>query len=182
MHIRTAYKFWMWLGMGTVLGLGWSTCARTTGDALQGINSMPSVAAVGAIAPDFSLIDTSGQIHRLSGYHGKRVLLCFFCGCTACTKFAPWCERLRRSFPQMSVLGITSMEMPDATRFRARVDAEFPVLMDLDSKVQERYQSAECPRCWVIDQQGVVAYSSRRGEDVSHLGNDLQKYLSHTES
>ncbi|MEX1071010.1 MAG: thioredoxin-dependent thiol peroxidase [Anaerolineales bacterium] len=101
------------------------------------------VAKEGKAAPDFSLPDETGKIHRLSDYRGKTVVLYFYPkddtpGCTveACN--------FRDDYLQYRTLGTTILGIsPDNekshTKFKKKFSLPFPLLADVDHKVAEKY-------------------------------------------
>lgn len=94
-------------------------------------------------APDFSLPDQDGNIHKLSDYQGQWVLVYFYPkddtpGCTteACT--------LRDNFPafqklNVQVLGISVDSQNSHNKFVRKYHLPFTLLADEDKKVVEQY-------------------------------------------
>jgi peroxiredoxin len=116
---------------------------------------------IGSPAPDFSLYADDGQEYRLSRLRGRKVLLNFLCGCSRCVDFAHEWERFHRTLPNVIVLGISTFGPSYLQKFRETTHATFPILFDPGFTVAELYRSVECPRSWVIDERGIVAYASR---------------------
>ncbi len=94
-------------------------------------------------APDFSLQDQDGKIHKLSQYKGKWVLIYFYPkddtpGCTteACA--------LRDNLPKFKsskavVLGISKDSVASHKKFAEKHGLPFTLLSDEDHKVLEKY-------------------------------------------
>ena len=61
------------------------------GSADQSLTRLPE----GVMAPDFSLPDTHGKLHRLSEYRGQPVVVNFW---------ATWCPPCREEMPSMQTL------------------------------------------------------------------------------
>ena len=94
-------------------------------------------------APEFSLKDQDGVMHKNKDYLGKKVLLYFYPkddtpGCTteACT--------IRDSFNTLSelglvVLGVSKDDEKKHKKFKDKYSLPFNLLSDIDGKVCERY-------------------------------------------
>lgn len=52
---------------------------------------------VGQAAPPLKLADTEGRTRNLAEFHGRPVVLCFFCGCQACHDCAGAWSQMQRS-------------------------------------------------------------------------------------
>ena len=98
---------------------------------------------VGQPAPDFTLSDQFGDIHRLSDYREQRIVLYFYPkddtpGCTreACS--------IRDSFPlfltdDIQVFGISYDTEESHRDFSAKFDLPFTLLSDSDRSVTQKY-------------------------------------------
>ncbi|MCT7952080.1 thioredoxin-dependent thiol peroxidase [Ancylothrix sp. C2] len=100
---------------------------------------------LGDLAPDFSLPDAEGNIHRLSALRGKRVVLYFYPrdNTPGCTKEA--CA-FKDFYPQYKsqdivVLGISSDDAKSHTKFIQKYQLPFPLLCDEGAKVATAYES-----------------------------------------
>lgn len=134
----------------------------------------PSVAAVGQIAPDFTLTDVAGNQHSLSNYvaDGKTVVLEWFnpdCPVTqAYHKKAPVMKSIYGDFKDQDVVWLAvNSGAPGrqgaGTDRNNRAVTEFgipyPVLMDADGNVGHQYAAKTTPHMFVIDQSGVLQYA-----------------------
>ena len=94
-------------------------------------------------APAFALRDQDGNMHRLSDYRGRTVVLYFYPrdetpGCTA-----EACS-FRDHFDEITeegavVLGVSTDSAASHQKFRAEHDLPFPLLVDADAKVATVY-------------------------------------------
>ena len=94
-------------------------------------------------APDFSLPDQDGKIHKLSDFKGYWVLLYFYpkddtTGCTieACG--------IRDSFPRfnklkLTVLGVSVDSVKSHKKFAEKYNLPFTLLVDEDKTIVEKY-------------------------------------------
>jgi peroxiredoxin len=143
----------------------------------QRIASPGHALEVGGLAPDFTLSDYDGKAYRLSEFHGRRVLLTFFCGCSKCRSLAPEWDRLHRASHRVAVLGIAGLGPAHADEFRQATHVTFPILFDSGYAVAARYRSSECPRCWVVDERGRVAWTNRPEDSLSAITGGLRRHL-----
>src|SRR5437764_5510064 len=125
---------------------------------LWGMASRPPL--VGAPAPEVALTDLQGKEVRLSDLRGKVVLLNFW---------ATWCKPCKEEMPAMQaaydklrdeglvVLAVNELE--DAQRVAEHVRSHghtFPVVMDHDNRIANRYGVVGLPASCLIDRQGIV--------------------------
>lgn len=94
-------------------------------------------------APQFSLKDEKGKVHKLSDYLGKYVLLYFYPkdDTSGCTKQA--CM-IRDEFPNFKkikcvVLGVSIDSVESHTKFKQKYDLPFTLLSDEEKKVVQKY-------------------------------------------
>jgi peroxiredoxin Q/BCP len=97
----------------------------------------------GAKAPAYALKDQEGQLHRLSDYAGRSVILYFYPkdDTPGCTQES--CE-FQASLPQMAkrkaaVLGISILDEKSKAKFAKKHALTFPLLADADHEVAEKY-------------------------------------------
>ena len=98
---------------------------------------------VGTKAPDFELPDQNGDMHKLSDYRGKKVILYFYPkdNTSGCTKQAcGFSDRL----PQFTekgavVLGVSKDTVESHKRFEEKQGLAFTLLADPERKVIEAY-------------------------------------------
>ncbi len=120
-------------------------------------------------AEDFSLVDIEGETHRLADYRGKVVVLNFW---------ATWCPPCRAEMPSMQrawekvkdkgvvLLGVDVGEDEDTVfEFTANYPLNFPLLLDIDSKVAKQWPVRGLPTTYVIDPFGLVVYQAVGGRE-----------------
>jgi len=131
----------------------------------------PAVIAVDAPAPDFRLQDLNGREVSLGGLRGRPVLIVF--GTT-------WCPYCREEIPRIKEiyakgrgknLEVLNVYINEADRkvadFAARYALPYPVLLDRDGKVAERYQVRGVPMLVLVNGQGnITCYQCRDLEAV----------------
>ena len=99
--------------------------------------------AKGTKAPEFSLPDQNGQMHSLSDYKGKKVILYFYPkdNTSGCTKQA--CGFAER-YPQFQekgavVLGISKDSVASHKKFEEKYGLPFTLLSDTEKTVIQAY-------------------------------------------
>ena len=98
----------------------------------------------GIKAPEFSLNDQNGKVHKLSGYLGKQVLLYFYpkddtSGCTteACN-FRDDYSAYQDA--DVVILGVSADDEKSHTRFIEKYELPFDLLADTEKSVVEQYK------------------------------------------
>ena len=114
----------------------------------------------GTKAPEFTLPDQNGEMHTLSDYRGKRVILYFYpkdstSGCTA--QACGFAER----YPQIQekgavVLGISKDSVKSHARFAENNSLPFTILSDPDLEVIRAYDVWKAKKLYGKESMGVV--------------------------
>jgi len=114
-----------------------------------------------SLAPDFAVPDLAGQAVRLSGLRGKVVLL---------NLWTTWCPPCREEMPSMEKLYqrlrdrgfvLLAVSQDEAGKqavepFVRDLGLTFPVLVDPEHQVGDRYQVWGYPESFIIDREGRV--------------------------
>ncbi len=127
---------------------------------------------IGTKAPEFSLPDQNGNIHNLSDYRGKKVILYFYpkdntsgCSAQACS--------FRDLYPQITekgavVLGVSKDSVASHKKFEENFGLPFTLLSDPELKVIQAYEAwvekkqygrtyMGVNRCtYLIDENGII--------------------------
>ena len=137
---------------------------------------------IGTKAPEFTLPDQNGEIHSLSDYKGKKVILYFYPkdmtgGCTsqACS--------FRDRYPQITekgavVLGVSKDSIESHKRFEGKHGLPFTLLADEELKVITAYDVLKPGKdgkptkslirsTYLIDEDGIIikAFDSVKPKD-----------------
>lgn len=121
-------------------------------------------------APDFVLRDLGGQSHRLSNLRGKVVFLNVWATwCPPCRMEMPSMERLYRRLRgrDFAMLAVSEDEAGHAAvrPFVEEMGLTFPVLLDQDGVVPQRYGVTGYPETFIIDRDGKVIQHTIGPED-----------------
>ncbi|MCP4407577.1 MAG: TlpA family protein disulfide reductase [Gammaproteobacteria bacterium] len=120
-------------------------------------------------APDFVLTDFDGNTHRLSDYRGKVLIVNFWATwCPPCREEMPSMQRAWEKLQQQNILmlAINVGEDEDTIfQFTANYPVDFPLLMDLDSKVVSAWPVRGLPTTFVVDPQGRLVYRAIGGRE-----------------
>jgi hypothetical protein len=117
---------------------------------------------LGHPAPDFSLLDLSGQIHRLNDYRGRIVILNFWSAECPFAERVDWelVRYLREWGGRVVLLTIAA----NANEIQAQVAAAArqrglgPVLLGSRSGVPDEYEAQTTPHLFVVDADGILRY------------------------
>jgi peroxiredoxin len=113
---------------------------------------------IGLAVPDFTLNNLAGEPVTLSQYRGKVVFLNFWASwCPPCRAEMPSMDRLHEVFygQEFVILAVNTENDERVVRsFLDRNPHKFPVLLDLDGKVQNLYDVHRFPETFLIDQEG----------------------------
>ncbi len=124
------------------------------------IKNIPLGIAPGQLAFDFTLDDVSGQRIKLSDLRGHPVVINFW---------ATWCPPCRQELPALQsayqrlrdkgviLLGVDLKENAETIQnFTTQFGLTYPLLLDRDGAVSERYQVRGIPTTVFLDADGVV--------------------------
>jgi peroxiredoxin len=115
--------------------------------------------SLGSLAPDLALRPTEGGSELvLSSLRGRPVALCFFCGCGPCQTVAEGVSSLPDTMTVAVVADLETFRGDHLRQFRAKTGFRGPVLVDRDGEAARAYWSISCPRVWLLDRDGRIAY------------------------
>ena len=134
----------------------------------------------GTKAPDFTLPDQNGEMHSLSDYKGKRVILYFYPrdNTPGCTKQACGYGEL---YPQITekntvVLGISKDSVASHKKFEEKYNLPFTILSDTELEVIKKYDVWKEKKNYGKVSMGVVRTTYLINEDgIIERANDKVK-------
>jgi thiol-disulfide isomerase/thioredoxin len=111
-------------------------------------------------AIDFTLMDLNGRSHTLSEYKGKIVFLNFWASwCGPCRAEMPSMQKLYETWDKnkFEMLAVNLGEDEERVREFARENGySFPILLEREEKVAEKYMIRGIPTTFLIDEHGNV--------------------------
>ncbi|MCC6173867.1 MAG: TlpA family protein disulfide reductase [Chloroflexi bacterium] len=112
-------------------------------------------------APDFTLVDATGQSQRLADAlaRGPVVLAFMKADCATCTLAFPYLERLHHAYTPVgwTIWGISQNPARAAQWFAGRTGVTFPMLIDGEGfPVSHAYDPPATPTIFYIDRGGMV--------------------------
>lgn len=137
----------------------------------------------GAPAPVVAAQSTDGQWQRLQDYRGKVVYVDFWASwCAPCRQALPQYERLYRELAPSGfvVLAINvDTEQRLAQRMLKQIPMSFPVILDPQGVLAERFSPPTMPTGYLIDRQGVVRYvhTGYKAEDLPAFETLVRKMV-----
>lgn len=114
----------------------------------------------GDIAPDFRLLSREGPAISLSDFRGKTVILNFWASwCVPCKEEMPYLEAIHRERGGQGVvvLGVNiEEEKGTVDQFMQEMGLTFPVVLDSNGSVTNRYFVRYIPTTFILDKDGVI--------------------------
>jgi peroxiredoxin len=146
-----------------------------------------TVAMVGEIAPDFTLVDTSGKEHSLSDYEGKFVVLewvNFDCPFVKKHYHSGNMQALQTAYIKKGVVWLSICSSApgkqgyfageDLTKRVASEESRSSAyLIDVDGKVGRMYQAQTTPNMYVISPDGELLYAGAIDSKASVKQEDI---------
>lgn len=124
-----------------------------------GLRSQGNTVGIGDEGYEFELEDLDGNIHRLSDYKGKVVMLNFFATwCTTCVAEAPELERFNEEFKdEMELFIVVKGETKNTVqRYVDEKNSKKTYIFDYNNNVSRRYGVIGQPETIVIDPNGII--------------------------
>lgn len=134
-----------------------------------------------AEVPDFTLQTVDGETVSLSDYRGRPVVLNFWATwCTPCREEMPLLQDSYEAHAEdgLVVIGVNVRETPEVIeRFLDEVIIDFPILLDSETAVVNRYLVNSLPMTFFIDRDGRLRTLVVGGMSQEVLDERLAKIL-----
>ncbi len=167
-------------GLGLLVLAGCQTQAQ--GAASNGGSAPTSVAPrVGYLAPDFTLSTLEGDSVTLSQLKGSIVVINFWATwCPSCREEMPRLEAVYKEFKGrgLVVLGVDIKEdKGTVARFIQEVGLTFPIPMDSDGAISDRYQVHGLPTSFFVDREGSIRFLSVGAMSETTIRSRVEKMM-----
>ncbi|WP_017380390.1 thiol-disulfide oxidoreductase ResA [Paenisporosarcina sp. TG-14] len=118
------------------------------------------VLGIGDDAPDFTLVDLNGEVHRLSDYKGQGVFLNFWgTWCKPCVKEMPAMDSQYEVYKdqgiQILAINIAQSDF-EVQRFANQYGLDFPIVIDKTKSVMEAYNVNPLPTTILVNPEGKI--------------------------
>ncbi|MGC9455976.1 MAG: TlpA family protein disulfide reductase [Halothiobacillaceae bacterium] len=114
-------------------------------------------------APDYQLPDARGPMHEASENIGRVTLVNFWATwCPSCVHEIPSMNRLQAGYAPEDFAIVSFNYKEDRAHvldFMERIEVEFPVLLDIDGAVSDRWDVFAFPSSFILDAEGRIRYS-----------------------
>jgi len=139
--------------------------------------------AKGNAAPNFTLTTTTGQKVSLSDYRGKPIMLNFWMiNCEGCKYEMPEMQKIydeqRAAHKDLVMLGIDPADSStESKQFAQQHHFTYPMLVDIQSSVEQLYAVRGLPTSYFIDRKGII-YTSNEGAYAESALQQVIKQIS----
>ena len=137
----------------------------------------PALLAVGDLAPEWTLTDTSGTTHTLSEYRGKTIVLDFWATwCGPCIRTMPEIQRLHERYlsNDLIVFGVNSWEESNSLAYMKEQGFTYGLLLKGED-IAKMYRVNTLPTVYVIGGDGKIVFRSIGVDE--HLSSFLAKHF-----
>lgn len=116
----------------------------------------------GFLAPDFTLETLDGETITLSELRGQPILVNLWASwCPPCRQEMPAMQRMYEEFSAQgfTILAVNTTfqdNLTDTQAFVSEFGLTFPILLDRDGQVSDRYNLRALPSSFFIDRDGVI--------------------------
>lgn len=153
----TINRWYIALVVLLVAGSGWIWASRASPTSAA-LNNAPE-AAIGQLAPNFTLETLDGDIFELAATRGQPVVLNFW---------ATWCGPCRRELPalqstaeryadELLIVAVDQAEAPSTIQpYVEELALSFTIPLDRDNAVAGAYGVKGLPTTYFIDQDGII--------------------------
>jgi peroxiredoxin len=136
----------------------------------------------GVSAPEFTLLDLSGNPLTLDAQSAGSILLVFVQSrCGPCHAIVPELNSLQRRRQHLHVLAVLHADPDEARDWVAETRPEFPVAVQEDWSLSKRYEVFATPFAFLIDEHGVIVSKGilTQRQHISLLFSTAERPTSH---
>lgn len=142
------------------------------------------VAEVGKAAPEFSLTDEAGKVHKLSDYKGKIVVLEWTCATCPFVVRHYEDKTMSKTHEQggedvvwLSVNSSHFAKADEDAAWKKKEGFSYPVLQDPSGDVGRLYGARTTPHMYVVDKEGKLAYNGAIDDNPRGKNESPKNYV-----
>jgi peroxiredoxin len=143
-----------------VLGMAWIVASKVPTEIAAVRADRPSVPRKGFAAPDFTLETLDGQTMTLSDLQAQVLVINFWASwCPPCRAEMPAIQQVYERYRDQGLVVLAvNLQEKDAqvAAFTDRQGLTFPILMDRDGSIFDRYRVMALPSTFFVDRGGVI--------------------------
>tara|TARA_R110002012_G_scaffold98322_2_gene235934 strand:- start:554 stop:1072 length:519 start_codon:yes stop_codon:yes gene_type:complete len=117
-----------------------------------------------AVAPDFSYMTHSGAV-QLSDLKGKVVYVDFWASwCKPCRQSFPWMNDMQHKYAEQGLVVVAvnlDTEPQLVTAFLQKIPANFPIVLDPEAEIAQRYDLIGMPSSYLVARDGSIRFSHK---------------------
>ncbi len=168
--------------IGVVLFLGNTASIKKTNTQSVVNTNIPSVLAIGDVAPNFSLTTLDGQLFKLSDKKGKTVILFGMAGwCSTCIPEGRVLTKIRQEYANkgIEVIGVafTKGDNDDFLKEYKKVGGiDIPLALDTDN-VAQKYNLTKLETTYIINKDGIILYKDEQSTNYEDYKRELDKII-----
>ena len=126
----------------------------------HGCDSKSGKVVIGKEAPNFTYVGLDGQPRELRELRGKVVFLRFWADwCPHCAVEMPVIERVFQEMKDRGLIVIAvnvKQSEPKVRAFISKFDLSYPIALDQEGKISDKYEVKGLPVNYVINRQGIL--------------------------
>ena len=133
---------------------------------------------IGEPAPDWQLKNADGEVHSLSQYRGRVIVMDFWATwCGPCAKMMPRLQKLHEKLAGKGVvvLGVNAWEKSDPVALMKEKRYSYELLLN-GEQIAEAYKVTILPVVYIVGADGKIIYC-HEGQDQKDLSAVIEKYF-----
>ena len=128
--------------------------------AVHGCDSKSGKLVIGKEAPNFTYLGLDGKTRELKEFRGKVVILRFWADwCPHCAVEMPVIEKVYKELKDRGLIVIAvnvKQKEPKVRAFIGKYDLSYPIALDQEGKISDKYEVKGLPVNYVINRQGIL--------------------------
>lgn len=128
--------------------------------AVHGCDSKSGKLVIGKEAPNFTYFGLDGQTRELKELRGKVVFLRFWADwCPHCAVEMPIIEKVYQEMKDRGLIVVAvnvKQTEPKVRAFISQFDLSYPIALDQEGKISDKYEVKGLPVNYVINRQGIL--------------------------